>query len=373
MTVAPTPPRPAPKSRLDALTVLRFPAALWVVLMHLQSRVPLDFPPLLRTLAFNGAYAMTLFFVLSGAVLAYGYHHLRPTVEDALVFYQARLARIYPAYLALHLLALYFATPHGTGEVLSTIYINVLTALGIQAWFPHAAMAGANAGTWSVSNEFFFYAVFPALLPLLAYLRQRWGALRVVAAICVFSGFVGLTDFLFTNTFVYYFLPFARLPEFMVGVVLGLELLSPARGFTGSRLALGLALILALVAAFTPVLGHGLWMRSNFLVVPAFAWLIFELARWDQRRPATTGSVWHLLIYFGESSYCLFLIHLLPAMYLDSPAGQAWKTRVGPDGGPALWAAFFVLSLVGAIALHEGVEKPARRFLLRRWHWHRPV
>jgi peptidoglycan/LPS O-acetylase OafA/YrhL len=358
---------PPGKSRLDALTVLRFGAALWVLGFHLQIRAPIPAEWWWKRAMGNGAYAMTIFFVLSGVVLAYGYHHLRPKAESVLAFYQARFARIYAPYAVLHLVALYWVSPTTPKETSAALYTNVLSALGLQAWSPHAALTGANGGTWSISAEFFFYALFPALLPLLGYLRQRWGTLRTCAYVSALSGFVGLADFAYGGSLTYYTLPIARLPEFMLGVVVGLELLSAPGRFVGNNASLALAVVCAALAAFNPVLDYGLWIRANLVVVPVFAWLIFELARWDQRRPASRNVTWRVLIYLGESSYCLFLAHMIPMLWLDSVAGRNWITQHGPATNAPLWIAIIAASLVGAFLLHELVEKPARRALLRRW------
>ena len=119
------------KTRLDALTILRFAAALWVMALHLQSRAPLAVHPWWQRLCVNGGHAMTLFFVLSGTVLAYGYHRLQPKKEDVLAFYQARFARIYAPYAVLHLLALAWFAPANAREMSAALYTNVLSALGL--------------------------------------------------------------------------------------------------------------------------------------------------------------------------------------------------------------------------------------------------
>ncbi len=361
---ADSPPLPV---RLEALTILRFFAALWVVTLHLQSHAPLPVFPLAQRLFQNGAHAMTLFFVLSGTVLAYGYHRLRPTAPDVIAFYQNRFARIYAPYALLHVVALVFFAPANAAEFTRAAYTNVLSFLGLQAWFPHAVGVGANTGTWSISAEFFFYALFPALLPLVAWLRRKHGALRVGAYLAALSGFIGFADFIYPNGFIYYALPAARLPEFMLGIVVGLSLLEPARhpGRTGPVLA-G-AGVVAAACAVNPVMDYGLWIRAHLVVVPAFAWLIYALARWDQYRAPGRGLVWRVSVYFGESSYALFLVHLLPVLFLGSDTGRAWVHRSGPSLPGLLWLAVIALSLLGAVALHEGVEKPVRRALLRRW------
>lgn len=355
------------RSRIDALTILRFFAATWVVSLHLQNRVHWDVPSLVNRFFVNGAYAMAVFFILSGTVMAYGYHRLQPRAADVIGFYQARFARIYIPYLVLHVIALIWFTPTPPRGVATAIYTNVLSLLGIQAWFVNSMTNSANSGTWSISAEFFFYALFPAVLPLIAWLRQRWGTLRVCAYLAALSGLIGLADYTYGNSFQYYIMPAARLPEFMLGVALGLELLSPGSARSTDNLRLLLASALALAAALNPILDHGLWIRANLLVVPAFGWFIYELARWDQRGDPGTSPLHRAFVYLGESSYCLFLAHMIPMLFLDSADGRTWVNTNFHGTAPTLWGVVYGISLLGAIALHELVEKPARRYLLARW------
>lgn len=88
-------------------------------------------------------------------MLAYGYHRLRPVAEDVIAFYQSRIARIYASYAALHLVVFVFLFPTNPAELVPAIYTNILSALGLQAWFPHSASGAgaANGSTWSISAE----------------------------------------------------------------------------------------------------------------------------------------------------------------------------------------------------------------------------
>src|SRR5438105_14109782 len=90
------------KSRLDALTGLRFLAAAAVALAHLP-RLHLDpsLPPTARRLFMEGGAGVPFFFVLSGFVLAYSYHDrlARPSGWELGRYALSRFARIWPVYL----------------------------------------------------------------------------------------------------------------------------------------------------------------------------------------------------------------------------------------------------------------------------------
>jgi len=61
------------------LTGLRFVAAFYVFLFHIHIRWPLAGQPFLKNVLDQGAVGMSLFFVLSGFVLAYRYADVRST------------------------------------------------------------------------------------------------------------------------------------------------------------------------------------------------------------------------------------------------------------------------------------------------------
>jgi peptidoglycan/LPS O-acetylase OafA/YrhL len=360
---------PGLPKRLQGLTILRFFAAFWIVLYHLRGRS--DFPSAQSYLPLidNGPMAIAIFFILSGLVLAYGYSAL--STGDVPAFYFARFSRIYPAYFCVHLGALFFFPVAAAGGWLPWTYVNVVGFLCLQAWIPHAFRFSVNSGTWTIGDEFAFYALFPFLLRPLGLLHRRWGALGACVPFVLLSGFFGAADYVFAGqgTFIYYTSPLARLPEFIVGMILGLELLQPRRSTAWPRSAVVVSVaVLLAVAELVPTyeLGH-LWTRWNIVIVPAAAATLYSVARAEQiLRPAWSFVTSRILIYLGELSYCLFLGHMLPVVILDLPAGRVWRNKIiGTGNGFSLWVVLLFVSFALALVLHEGVEKPVRRRLLR--------
>ncbi|HEY4300447.1 MAG TPA: acyltransferase [Candidatus Didemnitutus sp.] len=362
---------PGLPKRLEGLTILRFFAAFWVVLFHLRGRSSFPAGQSFLPLIDNGPMAMALFFILSGVVLAYGYSDL--SADGVPAFYFARFSRIYPAYFCVHFCALFFFPVAEAGGWIQWIYVNILGFLCLQSWIPHAFRYSVNGGTWTIGNEFTFYALFPFLLRPLELLRRRWGILGACVPFVLLSGYFGAADYMFAGqgTFIYYISPFARLPEFIIGMILGLDLLEPPRRRGLPRLAVvGSVLALLAVAELVPTYDFGqLWTRWNIVIVPAAAATLYAVARAEQIvQPAWTFVTSRILIYLGGLSYCLFLGHMLPVVILDLPAGRAWRNKIVNAGnGFSLWVVLLFASFAIALALHEGVEKPMRRWLQRRW------
>src|SRR5215471_18268616 len=95
------------RPQLKGLTTLRFFAAMYVVLFHMRVTGELaGGPGWYQNFASIGYVGVNCFFVLSGFILVYTY---TDPVLDAPRFWQARFARIYPAYaLSLVLSAPFF-------------------------------------------------------------------------------------------------------------------------------------------------------------------------------------------------------------------------------------------------------------------------
>src|SRR5215831_18077180 len=84
-------------TRLEALTTLRFLAALHVILFHLRVEGMLTGGPWwYQNFAGIGYIGVNFFFVLSGFILVYTYDAADIAPRR---FWQARFARIYPAYV----------------------------------------------------------------------------------------------------------------------------------------------------------------------------------------------------------------------------------------------------------------------------------
>ena len=112
---------------------------------------------------------VSFFFVLSGFILVYTYAGREIDKRD---FYQARFARIYPAYLfsPAALVAVFLLRRIENARPVLRIRgaplrpgDRSLVLLLLQAWLPAAALSW-NAVAWSLSVEAFFYAIFPSAL-----------------------------------------------------------------------------------------------------------------------------------------------------------------------------------------------------------------
>lgn len=371
---------------MPLLDLFRFASALLVALVHYA----LIFKVTLISDAFATS-ALSWFFIASGFILSWRYHDLKLEAGELKTFFLHRLIRIYPGYLIAlalgaavtawdfqqwrdvgfaHLgrpdIATYALPPAPGLEFFLGAALSQLAF--VQTLFGHEAGKFLfNPPLWSISNEMFFYACFPLLLPLARRCRSR---VRLAAGLALAIGLqAGLVMALtpteqaaswYTINATIYTNPAVRILEFVLGMLLfqlyELRRHGLGRGPAGRRYGL----------LGASLLGYGLMVYLNpkvpyeyalFLVnTPILCALIYAtaLADWQPR-----GRLRALAIRAGGVSYALYCLHW-PLMELAHGLGL----RPTPDGA-WLHATALLAALIGAAwLLHLYIETPARRALL---------
>jgi peptidoglycan/LPS O-acetylase OafA/YrhL len=153
--------------RLDSLTSLRFVAAAMVVCFHSAGRFGFRPDAERQPLQVALGSAVSLFFVLSGFVLAYNYAELHGRTAIR-TYYRARVARIWPLHLACLAFIVLLDPAIRRPCADATLPWLPVHALLMQSWFPVnvAGVSLFNAVAWSLSVEWAFYLAFPLLLPV---------------------------------------------------------------------------------------------------------------------------------------------------------------------------------------------------------------
>ncbi len=360
------------RPRLPAITSLRFFAALHVALFHLNEMGVLTGPRWLKAFAGIGYVGVSFFFVLSGFILVYTYAGRKMDKAD---FWQARFARIYPAYLFsllisapffyfgtfhMHIPFFAFAEQHFALAVVSVVLL-------LQAWLPAAALMW-NPVAWSLSVEAFFYAIFPFALDRYSKMsRTAWYALIPacwLAGLAISGGYLLLRPaelgYVSSNNwssavqFVKFF-PLVRLPEFLMGMACGFLFLrserNPRHGVP--LVALGLLGVAAttLASRFVPYL-----MVHTALGGPAFAALVYGVALQPNWASWLNNRV---LVLFGNASYSFYLLHSMTVWpFFHNSQTQALRNQ--GFAGIGLWLA---MMLAISSLVYRFIEEPARRKL----------
>lgn len=379
------------------LTGIRFVAAFWVLLYHLQDplgRIGIMSIPVLDDVIRVGRIGVDLFFALSGFILTHTYlTRMGPRLQGkgSLEFWWLRLARIYPVHFVMLNVAglAVVAQVWLTGEDKDRPWLNPLdyirNLLLIQEWGPHPDR-GWNVVAWSLSMEWLAYLIFP-LLALVLFALHR----RASTPILVVAWLVVITPLLWRGSLTidpYYTDLWGSvirvMSEFTAGAITYLIVLrlipEGSRGATPrvERIATTVSVAMpVLVVAGAVFLGNWTTAQSPITLsdpdaepLPPFfhLWLVPPLIIWigalalSQRGQAKWLST-EWVVLGGVVSYSLYMTHLV---WLS--AWRAVMAQIGLESGP-LYAVSVVVAIAGSFVIAwlmwRIVEEPCRKLMRR--------
>ncbi|MFN5708183.1 MAG: acyltransferase family protein [Planctomycetota bacterium] len=375
-------------AQLDALTGLRFFAALAVLFVHAVNL------GIRRDAGYEqwAASAVSFFFVLSGFILTYVYSE-RLTWSKVPEYLVARWARIWPLHVVcLCCAATLFMSRGYLPWNLETLWRFVTNLLLVQSWITIVGWPFSfNGPAWSISTELGFYLAFPLLL--LAGRRRFWPVLAVVTTISL--GWLAWLQVRCSFDDSYWALaseigycnPLIRGFDFVVGMATGKWFLwqrqnepktagswgesSRASAWRWCRdtlvEVLGLGVVAAVAWAASRSGGLHAWLVERdwllvdywslcggSLVLP-FALLIWVFA-WSRGAFAQLLSQ-PLLVWLGEVSFALYLVQNVVIRLFDP-----WLAQFSLPAS-VIVGAVIATSLGLAMLLHLSVELPFRSVL----------
>ena len=362
-------------ARIPALTGVRALAAFLVFFHHHPTKY-LTFGPL--ALWWEMHVGVTLFFVLSGFMITWRYDRRGPAKESFLRgYFVNRFARIYPLYFALVVPTMLFWSVRS----FRAWFFNLTVFSHLEAGIPQA---------WSLRVEECFYLCAPLLFllwrrgrafPLLAGAAALL-VLWPIATLPAMVGVLGPPRDLLLYTF------FGRFFEFYVGIWLAHRVARRPSATTEQRFpaftllgALGIAGIIAALAGihgsragtgYTYGLYHPAGIVLNNLVLPIFI-AAFYWGLVTERSLARSVLSTRLADLLGRSSYAFYLVHMGTMLQLALAGLVAVAGVLGGGAAARVSGAlghvsvlFIVVTLI-SVALYEGIEAPANRYLRRRF------
>jgi peptidoglycan/LPS O-acetylase OafA/YrhL len=349
-----------PGNQISSLTGLRFFAAAVVVLFHF-ARPENRF---LMTFIDHGAVGVMIFFVLSGFILSYSYSLGPGSIRGNLKsFWVARFARLYPIYLIGVILFAPIILLAAKEPAWQRVASGLLSLTVLQAWFHLLGTSWGmwNPPGWSLSAEAFFYLVFPLACARLS--RLSVPRLMAFSVACWGLSVLGV----FTHEIVgdrgddfWEFVPLIRLPEFLLGMAVGLawknrrtdwfDKIAPygAIASSGSLLA----------AMWLPI--EAKWFFSGALT-PLAALLICSLA--CNRGTLTWLMSRRPIVVLGGASYSLYILHW-PLWIIGKHFFSA--SRFATQQPNAYFVAYFVTTTVMAYLCFRFIEEPMNRRLRKK-------
>jgi peptidoglycan/LPS O-acetylase OafA/YrhL len=344
-------------AKVDRLTAIRFFAAAWVVVFHTMGYLHPDFRGL-GPLVTHGETAVDLFFVLSGFILAHVYYDgfARLTLRAWGTFLARRLARIYPAHLVmLAAWIAYVAAGRLGGAAVATperyqpsaILTNLLL---VQAWGFDRSLTW-NYPSWSISAEWFAYLLFPPLCLLLHRLGRARPWLGLLLAQALLVGLDQGFDALYRT----YDCSLLRIaPEFLAGMFLWR--LKDRVPLPRPDLLLALALAGFLILAASPVERLPLVLAAQAVIL-----LTYRAAG-----PLGRLLAWRPLVYLGEVSYSLYMVHALVLSLAYRLLVKVAPLEALQAAAPLVLLAVLAAAQLAASLLFHLVEEPVRRAVTAR-------
>ncbi|MBK9140857.1 MAG: acyltransferase [Candidatus Melainabacteria bacterium] len=315
----------ATRNQLDALTSLRFFAAMMVVCLHLSNVFPAIATLSSQLCLFQG---VSFFFVLSGFILFYSYQRF-DTQRDILFFWCKRIARLWPLHLTTFLarftfLPTAFIFP---GPAPSWI-VAVANLCLLNAWIPHREFyLSYNSPSWSISTELFFYLAMPGLIPIFRKSRFLLLALATSTLLVTLSlGNAVPSDSSFDSAYaangLAYVNPFSRLLEFTLGMCIAdIHLrMNGVWDWSRTRASIIEALVISilfiaifstlpitnLLAPFTGAAGQ-IWISTVGVTLLPFTLVILVTS--FQRGAISQFLASKVLVFLGEISFAIYLVH----------------------------------------------------------------
>ena len=317
------------KGEIKALTGLRIVAAVWVVLFHFRpmlSDVAPDSRDALAPVLNCGAQGVDLFFILSGFVLTWNYLDRLGrawSTRATLHFLWLRLARVWPVYLVtLHLAALWVVFTLHVGHVPSpaagqlTAISYVRQILLVQLWFqPFFDGSSWDGPAWSISAEWLAYLLFGLLALVICRMRHATRARGLM--LMAFAAALPPVVLLLASG--YFYTPWSWLPRIVTQFAAGALACAAVRRLRltdRARRVAGYVSLLLLVA----VVGVLYWFHahpisgvvendSGGVVDVLFVPLVITLAIGAGSLPRLLST--RVMVYGGEISFCLYMIHEL--------------------------------------------------------------
>ncbi|MEO6540819.1 MAG: acyltransferase [Ferruginibacter sp.] len=337
------------KKSLDLVQMLRGIAILLVILRHTTNIVQEKFGySFLGDFFIFGDSGVDIFFVLSGFIITYVNKKTLKDRAQFVTFLKRRFIRIYPTYwiIITALIALQLMLPSFYRTHFDLGWYNLISTYLL---FPGHYMI--NGVSWTLTYEIFFYSLFS-----LAFLIRN-KAIRLILSIGYIITLIALAIFGLSATSQhgwYNVVTFPMIVEFFMGIFAALIIPSIKKEFSVFFIVLGTVYLVA-ASLFTY---NGYLLVDNFFNpvllygIPSF-FIIIGFVRYELDHDI---KVPRPLVWLGEASYSLYLIHLpvlVAAMILFNKLKLPSSFAVH-----AAAFAFIVIICAASILFFKWVEKP---------------
>ncbi|MDR2007296.1 MAG: acyltransferase [Acidaminococcales bacterium] len=348
--------------RIPSLTSLRFFAAGAVFAHHFDAFLDLDIPGFAALMRYplEGSIGVAFFYILSGFVIAYSYQdRLAAKTITPVTFLFCRWAKLWPVHIITLLSALFIYKNFTVRPQLPANFFLLQSLVPYLEYF-----FSYNGVSWSISVEMFFYAAF-CFLAFLSGKRIAQIFSGLLFIIIVFGFWLGAEFWGGYLSWLLYINPFFRIIDFLAGIMLCNIRRAQVFHLAGKAATcweLLSVFILAVFVLFGVRFNVNGYLRGDlyYLLPMCLLIFIFSLNKGVLSRLLSHPA----LIFLGESSFCLYMVHQLVLNQLKiSFAAQLHTVR-----DMLVLAAFAAIAAVSLAALlHVFYEKPLHAYLKKLW------
>ena len=300
---------------IKPLTSLRFFFAFFVFLSHLTfantDNKLLQW--LQRNVFFEGYLGVSFFFILSGFVLAYSYKE--KFLEEKITkksFYLARFARIYPLHFLTLILAIpfvYFSNALEIGAFLTNLFL-------IQSFVPNQTIFFSfNPPAWSISDEMFFYLIFPLIIVLFENVKILKKIFTfLIPAILIIGVFLIPSGY---HKDVFYVNPLIRSFDFILGILLyDLFKNEKFKSYFSTVKKATLAELFTILTFLIFFIFHNYFARGFRFSVYYWIPMCLIIYTFAQNKGYLSKLLSNnILVFLGEISFGFYMIHYLVITY----------------------------------------------------------
>ncbi len=343
------------RQRVIGLDMFRVALALLIFMFHSQGQFNCVYHVIYDFVSM-GAIAMTGFFLLSGYVLYISYADKDlMTLNNAKQFYIKRAITILPLYFFIAVAYTIFDFIRGNANAHDYLVLFPVETFCLQSVFSSLYHNIHNRGTWFISCIVICYAIYPFLQTMLRQLSNRTKLILILCltSVLLYSPIVRL----YFNLQPIYSNPFFRALEFTIGILLAQINCSVRDNKILNYFRTKYSLVIAIVVLITLTIyarHMGLqedFMLYNWIALPCFAFIMIALGF----IPITSLSNNKQIIYLSNISFAFFLIQVLPLWLVSGKICSI----IGSDANLVKIVVSFSVCFLGAILIHECVEKPA--------------
>lgn len=344
-------------NKIYSLQVFRGLAAVMVLLAH--SNIMLN-----KTL-FSGSFipgyiGVDFFFVLSGFIimLTCKKHIGSGEVTD---YIRKRVFRVFPPYIVYTILAFLISYTYeqltGT-RLIYWVYVNAQNFLQSISLYPFSAdktKLPILPVAWTLTHEMLFYALFACLF----YVKNKAGIILVAVTWLLMIVLAPALNINGNNYLLDVFLS-SRNIEFLMGCLMA-YFASHHVDWKISAVTLICGAAMLVVSWSNTLRGSSITTLSDWAVygIP-FAMIIFGATRLERFIHNKEGRVFRFLVYLGDASYSIYLVHFIVIMVCKRTIND-----LGMEYGYAEFWLTSAVALVMSLAMYELIEEPMIRWLNR--------